>query len=400
MEVEYATLLIGMQSQAPAPIQHYFPEIINLQSQRYRYPQFIILLFRLWHELTGKLEAFVNEPHAKPFILQLYHSFVVPNAKKLNQQSFVWLSIQAAAQMTNPSEAIVLLSGIAEGFKGKANESHLYVFARMFAAYYQLRAGQLIEAKAAINECAPLVEAFVGVDKSIKAIFYRVNAEFDKVKAAFSDYYRDSLLYLACVELETLGQAEATSQAHDLCVAALLGDSVYNFGELLMHPILGSLKGTQFEYLEQTLGAFNSGNHQQFDALLHAVSSNAILAGHIEFLRQKICLMALVELVFATLKTSRSISFEMISSACRVPLVDVELLLIKALSLGLIRGRIDEVTQTIQVDWVQPRVLDRAQMQSLKASIGIWKSRVSEVASTFVDNTFVKAAAESLAMES
>lgn len=388
MDVDYATLLIGLQSQAPAPIQHYFPEIVNLQSQR------------LWHELTGKLEAFVNEPQAKPFILQLYHSFIVPNAKRLNQQSFVWLSIQAAAQMTNPSEAIALLSGIAESFKGKATESHLYVFARMFAAYYQLRAGQLTEAKVAINECAPLVEAFVGVDKSIKAIFYRVNAEFDKVKAAFSDYYRDSLLYLACVEPETLGQAEATSQAHDLCVAALLGDTVYNFGELLMHPILGSLKGTQFEYLEQTLTAFNSGNHQQFDALLHAVSSNTILAGHIDFLRQKICLMALVELVFATLKTSRSISFEMISGACRVPRGDVELLLIKALSLGLIRGRIDEVTQAIQVDWVQPRVLDRAQMQSLKTSIGVWKARVSEVASTFVDNTFVKAAAESLAMES
>lgn len=399
MDVDYATLLIGMQSQAPAPIQHYFPEMINIQAQRYRIFFRMILILRLWHELTGKLESFVNEPLAKPLILQLYHGFIVPNAKKLNQQSFVWLSIQAAAQMSNPSEAISLLLGIAEGFKGKANESHLYVFAKMSAAYYQLRAGQLAEAKAAINECAPLVEAFVGVDKSIKAIFYRVNAEFDKVKAAFSDYYRNSLLYLACVELETLSQAEAISQAHDLCVAALLGDTVYNFGELLMHPILGSLKGTQFEYLEQTLNAFNSGNHQQFDALIHAISSNSILTGRIDFLRQKICLMALVELVFSTLKTSRTIGFEMISNACRVPRDDVELLLIKALSLGLIRGTMNEVAQSIQVDWVQPRVLDRNQMQSLKSSISVWKSRVSEIANTFVDNSFVKAA-DSLAMES
>ena len=40
----------------------------------------------------------------------------------------------------------------------------------------------------------------------------------------------------------------------------------------------------------------------------------------------------------------------------------VELLVMKALSLGLVKGHIDEVEQRIHMTWVQPRVLDLEQV--------------------------------------
>lgn len=40
----------------------------------------------------------------------------------------------------------------------------------------------------------------------------------------------------------------------------------------------------------------------------------------------------------------------------------VELLVMKALSLGLVRGSIDEIEQKCHMTWVQPRVLDRKQV--------------------------------------
>lgn len=51
-----------------------------------------------------------------------------------------------------------------------------------------------------------------------------------------------------------------------------------------------------------------------------------------------------------------------VSDAPDVSLPQVELLVMKALSVGLIKGNIDEVDQKVQMTWVQPRVLDLQQV--------------------------------------
>lgn len=49
--------------------------------------------------------------------------------------------------------------------------------------------------------------------------------------------------------------------------------------------------------------------------------------------------------------------------------LQVELLVMKALSVGLIKGNIDEVDQKVQMTWVQPRVLDVQQV----GGVLLWK---------------------------
>lgn len=44
----------------------------------------------------------------------------------------------------------------------------------------------------------------------------------------------------------------------------------------------------------------------------------------------------------------------------------VELLVMKALSVGLVKGSIDEVDKRVHMTWVQPRVLDLQQVMCLK----------------------------------
>ena len=56
-------------------------------------------------------------------------------------------------------------------------------------------------------------------------------------------------------------------RAHDLSLSAFLGESIYNFGELLMHPILDTLDGTPHEWLKKLLFTFNEGNIGKFEAL-------------------------------------------------------------------------------------------------------------------------------------
>lgn len=68
----------------------------------------------------------------------------------------------------------------------------------------------------------------------VNAGYYLVAAEHSKVKADYGPYYKNALLYLACVDVEQELTAEDRKQrAHDLCIAALLGDTIYNFGELV-----------------------------------------------------------------------------------------------------------------------------------------------------------------------
>jgi 26S proteasome regulatory subunit N9 len=60
-------------------------------------------------------------------------------------------------------------------------------------------------------------------------IGYRIQA-----RAEYGPYYRNSLLYLACVDLEQdMSPEERLLRAHDLGVSAFLGDTIYNFGELV-----------------------------------------------------------------------------------------------------------------------------------------------------------------------
>lgn len=66
----------------------------------------------------------------------------------------------------------------------------------------------------------------------------------------------------------------------------------------IAHPILNSLKETEQAWLVELLLAFNSGDIARFDELGPAWQTQGDLASATDSLRQKICLLALMELVF------------------------------------------------------------------------------------------------------
>lgn len=60
--------------------------------------------------------------------------------------------------------------------------------------------------------------------------------------------------------------------------------------------------------------------------------------------------------------TDRQLSFEEIAKETRLPLNEVEHLVMKALAQGLVRGAIDQVSEKVHMTWVQPRVLNKQQV--------------------------------------
>ena len=62
-----------------------------------------------------------------------------------------------------------------------------------------------------------------------------------------------------------------------------------------------------------------------------------------DYLHQKVRIIALLEMIFEVNRDERSLPFAKISTVCQIDLSDVELLIMKAMSLNLIKGTIDEV---------------------------------------------------------
>lgn len=92
--------------------------------------------------------------------------------------------------------------------------------------------------------------------------------------------------------------------------------------------------------------------------------------------------MALIQAAFARPRdgATRLMTFEQIGEATRLPVNEVEHLIMKALSLGLIRGSLDQVASTVDITWVQPRVLEGAQLDTLAEQFGHWADAVGQTA--------------------
>jgi len=109
-----------------------------------------------------------------------------------------------------------------------------YALSLSSLAYAQLLLGDLPGCKKRLDECEKLLAELDTVEPVVNAGYYGVAGDYYKVKADYGPYYKNALLYLACVDVDReLSPEDKKARAHDLCIAALLGESIYNFGELV-----------------------------------------------------------------------------------------------------------------------------------------------------------------------
>lgn len=153
---------------------------------------------------------------------------------------------------------------------------------------------------------------------SVHGRFYDLSSKYYRIIGNHAAYYKDALRYLGCVDIKDLPgrpkawwemvffpcwsallstilfiaaiETEKQERAFTLGLAGLLGEGVYNFGELvgsvcacvracewrrnsplrlspqLMHPVLESLRNTDKQWLIDTLYAFNGGNVEKFQS--------------------------------------------------------------------------------------------------------------------------------------
>lgn len=93
-------------------------------------------------------------------------------------------------------------------------------------------------------------------------------------------------------------------------------------------------------------------------------------------LRQKISLLCLMEMTFRRPSNQRILKFEEIAHETKLPIGEVELLVMKALAQDLVRGHIDQVAGVVNMTWVQPRVLDRTQVAAMAGTLDAWMASI------------------------
>ncbi|GAB1609053.1 26S proteasome non-ATPase regulatory subunit 13-like [Argonauta hians] len=332
---------------------------------------------KLWHQLTLKLREFVESPifNTGDGLIKLYENFISDFEHRINSLALVELVIQVVKQINDTNQAVDFLEKIKE--KVKSNEEAKILVLTTIATL-KLKSKELEDTKQIIEEARELLEGLDGVT-SVHGRFYNLSSSYLHMINSHAPYYKDALRYLGCTDIETISVEERQQRAYQLGISALLGDGVYNFGELLAHPIVNSLSGTDREWLVKLLYAFNGGNLSKFDGLKPHWSTVPELVSEEVALKQKIRLLCLMEMTFSRPATSRQLSFADIAQEADLPLHEVEPLVMKALSLGLVCGHIDQVDEKVYMTWVQPRVLDLTQISTMQKRLSQWSDDVNQM---------------------
>lgn len=333
---------------------------------------------RLWHELTLRVTTLVHEEELQQGeqLVRFYENFLSDFEHRINQLALVEIIIPITRTFKQVDQAIQFVQQIRE----KVAANHLAVLLcdiTIGKAY--LITKNLSETKKIIEDLAPKFDELDHLT-TVHSRFYDLASNYYRVMGNHSEYYQNALKYLGCVDNSSIPVKEKAERAFNLGLAALLAENVYNFGEILQHPVLDALKDTREQWLIDLLQAFNIGDVEKYEALKNVWQVQPDLRMAEPTLKRKITLLCLMDMIFASGGT-RALTFEDVATRTKLPIDQIELLAMHALSLGLIRGSIDQVDGKLNMHWVKPRVLDLRQVATLKKRLDQWTNDVKHMSS-------------------
>jgi 26S proteasome regulatory subunit N9 len=191
---------------------------------------------------------------------------------------------------------------------------------------------------------------------------------------------------------------KAHELAVDLCLAALTGEGVYNLGQVVTNPILQVLTSTSESWLVELLTTVSKGHVVEYKQLVNVtyrdqISKQPALVNIGVQMEEKVILLGLVELVFSKPATDRTLTFSEISTTLGIPLDQVEWVIMRAFSVKLMEGVMDQVDGgdvdggTVHITWILPRSLTPEQMSDLASRFGEWALKVENTKTFMTEET-------------
>jgi 26S proteasome regulatory subunit N9 len=255
--------------------------------------------------------------------------------------------------------------------------------------------------------------------KIVYAAHYQAAMEYHKRYGPAQSYYQNAMQFLnydpycdtlksKIINLSSEDQQETNIQvATDLILAALTAEHIYDLSAAYQQPIIAHAllhnRNTNTDttttdprtWLVSLLEAVSQGNiqafenwwnhpkHQQYWIAGTTTTTTPFLANAKHILQEKCTLTALVVWILSKHPHERHISFtEIAQTLHNMEYTAVEWMLMRAHSVGLIRGNMDQTTGMIHITYVRPRQqLNDDQRQDLANKFHIWADRIQSTQS-------------------
>ncbi|KAL7076953.1 hypothetical protein ACQ4LE_003814 [Meloidogyne hapla] len=342
---------------------------------------------KLWNQLSGLSHQLVNDNNfiSAVDLNEFYECFIKDFEHRIHPLNLVELIIPIAENKFRKGEkqaAFDFLKKFENIVKNDAKamtrllsgEIHLYLNDLDENGQYK----EMDLVRNMIGETEERLNRLVEVGP-VHTAFYKVSAAYQRQIGDYAAYYVEALRYLGCEDVENLKMSEREEYALLLCVAALLGEGVYNFGELLAHPILEALMGGPKEWIVNALYALNAGDWDGFDKFKGKLQEEATdISQNMKLIEEKLRLLCLMEMAARHPPKQRNLSFANIAKTAHLNEDDVELLVMKALANDLIKGHIDQISQIVNITWVQPRALSSEQISAIETRLNEWRVEVNK----------------------
>ncbi|KAK4294755.1 hypothetical protein Pmani_032638 [Petrolisthes manimaculis] len=372
MSNKVETYLTAKKNSSPPELSKKFGDLEELYNKK------------LWHQVTLSLLELVKEPTMKEGteLISLYNNITSELENKINPLSLAEMAGEVMTQYKDPNEAITFIERVSPKV---VDHQEARVLCNVLKAQATLkRLEDPARTKKILDDTEKLLDDIDGITP-VHAKFYKLASDLYCHTGAHALYYRAALRYLGCTELSELDDDSKGKHAFYLGLAALLGEGIYNFGELLAHPILGSLEGCGCGWLLELLITFNQGDINKFESSKQKWSSQPDLLARETHLREKIRLLCLMEMTLQRKAWDRQLSFSEIATATGLGERQVEVMVMRALALGLVKGTIDQVSRQVNITWVQPRVLHKNQLVSMMERLSDWCEDVSSMQTLLQD---------------
>lgn len=177
---------------------------------------------------------------------------------------------------------------------------------------------------------------------SVHSAYHQTAMHLAKITGPAQNYYHSAIEFLHYTPLTSLSEDEKKTLATDLCLAALMGEGVYNLGTVVYdnQGLLECLKGTENQYLVDLMTSAAEGSVLSDPSTLQEYEKHLAQKGcDVKVVEEKIMLLALIHMVFEKESHDRLLKFSEIADRLMIGLEQVEWVVMKALSLGLIKVR-------------------------------------------------------------